>query len=73
MHLLGKNLITPPKLRHWFVKFLISLVSGFQLMMWVGAILCLIVYIALDPDPQQLALAIVLILVILLSCMFQSY
>lgn len=30
----GPNAITPPKQIHWFVKFLIELTGGFQLMMW---------------------------------------
>ncbi len=40
----GPNLITPPKTTHWFIKFLLNLVSGFQLMLWAGAIMCFIVY-----------------------------
>ena len=40
----GLNRITPPKVTHWFVKFLLSLVGGFQGMLWVGSVLCFVVY-----------------------------
>jgi sodium/potassium-transporting ATPase subunit alpha len=40
----GFNQITPPPTVHWFKKFLINLFSGFQLMLWVGSVLCFIVY-----------------------------
>lgn len=70
----GPNLITPPKTTHWFIKFLLNLIGGFQLMLWVGAILCFIVYgITNCTDTQTLALAIVLIVVIFVTTIFQSY
>jgi magnesium-transporting ATPase (P-type) len=34
--LYGPNEITPPKQTHWFIKFLYTLVGGFQLMLWFG-------------------------------------
>lgn len=74
--LYGKNCITPPKVTHWFVKFLWNLFGGFQLMLWVGSLLCLIVFgitYKTSPDIQTLALGIVLILVIFITCIFQSY
>jgi magnesium-transporting ATPase (P-type) len=70
----GPNAITPPKTMHWFLKFCINLVGGFQLMLWFGAILCFIVYgLTHAEDVQTLALAIVLILVVLVTTIFQSY
>jgi len=70
----GYNEITPPKQTHWFVKFLMNLVGGFQLMLWFGAILCFIVYgISNATDVQTLALAVVLIAVVLVTTIFQSY
>jgi magnesium-transporting ATPase (P-type) len=69
----GPNLITPPKKTHWLIKFLFTLIGGFQLMMWIGAILCFVVYgISNATDVQTLALAIVLVLVVLLTSIFQE-
>jgi magnesium-transporting ATPase (P-type) len=74
LEIYGLNEITPVPATHWFVKFLLTLVGGFQLMMWFGSILCWIVYgISNGEDVQTLALAIVLILVVILSGCFQSY
>lgn len=70
----GPNRLTPPKQLHWLLKFLLMLVGGFQLMLWVGSILCFIVVGITDPlDVQTLALAIVLILVIFATGAFQAY
>jgi len=70
----GRNEITPAVKRHWFVKFLFTLVGGFQLMLWFGSILCFIVYgISQGTDIQTLALAVVLIMVIFVTCIFQAY
>jgi len=70
----GKNQITPPPQIHWFVKFLWTLVGGFQMMLWIGAALCFVVFgITKGKDTQTFALAIVLIAVILITCIFQSY
>lgn len=70
----GLNKITPGKETHWFIKFLKNLISGFQMMLWIGAILCFIVYgLSEGTDIQTLALAIVLILVVLVTTIFQSY
>jgi sodium/potassium-transporting ATPase subunit alpha len=70
----GPNAITPPKQVHWFVKFCLNLVGGFQMMMWFGSILCFIVYgITNATDSQTLALGIVLIVVVVTTTIFQSY
>lgn len=70
----GPNLITPPKITHWFIKFLLNLIGGFQIMLWVGAALCFIVYgITNATDTQTLALGIVLIIVVFVTTIFQSY
>ena len=70
----GLNKITPGKDTHWFIKFLKNLVSGFQMMLWVGAVLCFIVYgLSKGTDIQTLALAIVLVLVVFVTTIFQSY
>jgi sodium/potassium-transporting ATPase subunit alpha len=69
----GKNMITPPKTLHWFVKFLLTLLGGFQLMMFVGAILSFIVF-GIDPsDVQTLALAIMLLTVVFATSAVQTF
>lgn len=69
----GPNCITPPKTMHWFLKFCINLVGGFQVMMWFGAILCFIVFgITKATDVQTLALGIVLVVVVVTTTIFQS-
>lgn len=56
-----------------FVKWCLSLVKGFQLMMWFGAFLCFIVF-GLQPDDYQvLVLAIVLVLVTLVTSTFEIF
>jgi magnesium-transporting ATPase (P-type) len=69
----GPNSITPPKQTHWFVKFLLNLVSGFQMMLWFGSALCFVVYGINPDDIQTLALAVVLIIVVMVTTIFQSY
>ena len=70
----GPNRITPPPVTHWFVKFLWTLVGGFQIMLWFGSALCFVVYgISKGTDIQVLALAVVLIVVIFVTCIFQAY
>lgn len=70
----GMNCITPPEKVHPVIKFLLSLVHGFQLMMNVGAVLCFIVYgISNAEDSQTLALGTMLLVVTLLTSIFQTY
>lgn len=69
----GPNLITPPKTMHWLVKFVMNLLGGFQMMLWIGAVLCFVVYgITKAEDVQALALAIVLMVVAFATTVFQS-
>ncbi len=56
-----------------FMKWCLSLVKGFQLMMWVGAFLCFIVFGLKPSDYQVLVLAIVLVLVTLVTSTFEIY
>jgi magnesium-transporting ATPase (P-type) len=70
----GPNAITPPPVTPFWLKAAIALVGGFQVMLWVGSILCFIVYgITGGTDLQTLILAIVLILVIVVTTSFQLY
>jgi sodium/potassium-transporting ATPase subunit alpha len=70
----GKNMITPPKQTHWLVRLLLTLVGGFQLMMWFGAVLCFVVVgITGGADVQSLALGIVLVLVVVVTSLFQHF
>lgn len=68
----GRNELTPAEKMHPLVKFLLSMVQGFQLMMNLGALLCFIVY-GIQPDAQTMALAIMLIVVCWLTSAFQTY
>lgn len=68
----GLNELTAPKQLHWVLKVLLTLVGGFQLMMWGAATLCFIVT-GLQYDVQTLALGIVLVLVVLITGVFQAY
>lgn len=69
----GPNSITPPKTTHWFIKLLLNMIGGFQMMLWIGACLCFVVFgISKGKDVQTLALAIVLILVVVVTSVFQS-
>ncbi len=70
----GPNCITPPPTTPFWMKFLLCIIGGFQLMMWLGSALCWAVYgISGGTDNQTLALAIVLILVVLVTSSFQLY
>ena len=40
----GLNQITPVQEMGLFMKLILNLISGFQLMLWFGAILCFIMY-----------------------------
>eukprot|EP01031_Cornospumella_fuschlensis_P038632 gene38632-46964_t len=69
----GENLITPPKTTHWLIKLFYTLVGGFQLMMWFGAVLCFVVFgLTNGKDVQTLALGIVLIVVVVVTTIFQT-
>lgn len=52
----GKNELTPPKTEPLWLKFLKTLVGGFQLLLWTGAILSFVAYGAQcfqSADPPQ--------------------
>ena len=70
----GPNLITPVESRHWFVKFLINLVGGFQLFLWAGFILCVVVYCITNfTDYQTLTLGLLCVIVVVGTACFTSY
>ena len=41
----GLNQLTPPKKVPEWIKFLKQLTSGFSILLWVGSLLCIIVYV----------------------------
>lgn len=47
----GLNQLTPPKKTPGIIKFLKLLFSGFSLLLWVGAILCIVSYF-INKDEQ---------------------
>jgi sodium/potassium-transporting ATPase subunit alpha len=70
----GLNLLTPPKQTPWYIKLLLQMVGGFQLMMLGGAILCFIVGPISDPvDTQTIYLGVVLIIVVITTGLFVFY
>ena len=70
----GPNLITPAKQMHWIIKLILNMVGGFQLFLWAGGILCLIVFfITSETDYQTLALGLLCFIVVILTSLFQSY
>jgi magnesium-transporting ATPase (P-type) len=68
----GLNQITPVPQLHWFLKFLLHLVGGFQIFLWTGGILCVVVFgINYEMrDYQTLALGILCFIVVLGTAIF---
>jgi len=70
----GLNRITPKKTTPWIVKLILNMFGGFQIFLWIGGILCVIVYIITDyVDFQTLALGILCFLVVIGTSLFQTY
>jgi magnesium-transporting ATPase (P-type) len=70
----GLNLLTPPKETPWYIKLLLQMVGGFQLMMLGGAILCFIVGPISEPiDYPTVYLGVVLIIVVITTGLFVFY
>lgn len=70
----GPNKITPTKQMHWLLKFALHLAGGFQIFLWVGFFLCLIVFfVAGSTDYQTLALGLICCIVIFLTAIFDSF
>jgi sodium/potassium uptake antiporter P-type ATPase alpha subunit len=70
----GLNRITPKKQRSWLMKFLINMLGGFQIFLWVGGFLCVIVYIITNfHDYQTLTLGIICFVVVIGTSFFQTY
>eukprot|EP00854_Cymbomonas_tetramitiformis_P009461 gene9461-11212_t len=68
----GWNRMTPPKVVHWFLKFLQQFQNFFALLLLAGSALCFIAF-AIDPlkDETNLYLGIVLFLVVFATATFQ--
>ncbi|ODN05419.1 Sodium/potassium-transporting ATPase subunit alpha [Orchesella cincta] len=74
----GINQLTPPKKEPTWLKFIKTLVGGFQLLLWVGGILSLIAYVTQyiqtgDPPPDNLYLGVVLIVLVIVLGLFTFY
>jgi len=69
----GVNRLTPPPQTPWWVKFAKQLFGGFALLLWLGAILSLLGYVADQSDTSFLYLAIVLIIVVVTTGCFAYY
>ncbi|CAH2091106.1 unnamed protein product [Euphydryas editha] len=71
----GPNTLTPPSHFTWSRLLFKSLCTGFSILIWLGALLCLSAYVIelstkLDPSPDNLYLGCVLIAVDLICGMF---
>jgi magnesium-transporting ATPase (P-type) len=74
LHKDGLNMLTPPKETPWYIKLLLQMVGGFQLMMLGGSILCFIVGPISEPvDFQTVYLGVVLIIVVITTGLFVFY
>lgn len=71
----GLNQITPVPQMHWFVKFLLHMIGGFQIFLWAGGLLCMIAFgINIEAkDYQTLALGILCFVVVIGTAIFSSY
>jgi len=65
----GRNVLTPGKVRSWWLRYLASLVSGFGFILWLAVLLCVLAYWPLGqpPDPYNLVLAFVILAVVLIQ------
>lgn len=68
----GPNSLTPPKRTPWWLKFLHHIVGGFAILLWVGSVLCFIVYI-LEGGVANITLGIVLAAVVMITGIFSFY
>jgi len=74
----GPNQLTPPKETPEWVKLCKQLFGGFAMLLWIGAVLCLIAYAirkVREPDPTQdeLYLGIVLAGVVIVTGVFSYF
>jgi magnesium-transporting ATPase (P-type) len=68
----GPNRLTPPPVTPLWVKFVMHLFGGFAMLLWIGAVLCFIVY-AINSDGENLTLGIVLTVVVVITGIFSFY
>jgi hypothetical protein len=70
----GPNIITPVPKMHWIVKFILNLIGGFQIFLWAGFILCVIVYCITNyVDYQTLTLGVICAVVVFGTAVFSQY
>lgn len=68
----GPNALTPPPRTPLWLKFLHHIAGGFAILLWVGSILCFIVY-AIDGGVENFTLGVVLAAVVLVTGIFSFY
>lgn len=66
----GFNRLTPPLTMPRWVKFCQHVFEGFSLLLWVGALLCIIAYSIDQSDVDNLYLSIILVVVVVCSGIF---
>lgn len=68
----GPNALTPPPRPNLCMRFMHHLVGGFSSLLWIGSILCFVVY-GIDGTIENLTLGIVLAVVVTLTAIFAFY
>jgi sodium/potassium-transporting ATPase subunit alpha len=70
----GWNEITGKPPTPWILKLLKNMFGGFQIFLWIGGLLCLIVYFITNfTDYQTLALGIVCFIIVFGTSLFQTF
>eukprot|EP00668_Euglena_longa_P041182 GGOE01054204.1.p1 GENE.GGOE01054204.1~~GGOE01054204.1.p1 ORF type:complete len:1059 (-),score=247.52 GGOE01054204.1:414-3221(-) len=69
----GPNTLSSPDATSWLGQLLQHFTAGFQLLLLMAAILCLLVYSLTPDDFRNLWLAVVLILVVISTSLFSHY
>ena len=59
--------MSEPKKESLIIKFIKEITNMFALMLWGGAILCIIAYELAPDDPSNLYLAMILIVIVLIT------
>lgn len=68
----GPNSLTPPPRKPIWLRFILHLVGGFSILLWVGSALCFIVF-GIDSSVENLTLGIVLAAVVTITGIFSFY
>ncbi len=68
----GYNRLTPPPKPYWLTKLIGHVAGSFSILLWIGSILCFIVY-GMDGSVENLTLGVILAAVVTLTGIFSYY